>query len=180
MAKSPRHEDISMIILKKSYLRKRHSVSLLHAHLVFCTKYRRRVVTRRAFDMLRTSMRKTAQALDVDLVAVESDGDHLHVMICYPPTLSLSNIVKRLKGASSRFIRQQRLPEILKQLWGSHFWSPSYFVVSCGGAPLETVKSYVENQQNPERKRKMNAPNAPKSKRKPYPLAEVRGLRALE
>lgn len=110
-----------MNIFKKKYQRKRHSVSLLHAHLVFCTKYRRRVISRRAFEHLRRSMRKTASNIGVELIAAQSDGDHLHLMIIYPPNTSLSEIVKRLKGASSRFIRQKKLPEILKQLWGSHF-----------------------------------------------------------
>lgn len=166
--------------LKKTYLRKRHSVSKLHAHLVFCTKYRRPVITRRAFDHLRQSMRRTAQNLGIDLIAVESDGDHLHLMILYPPSVSLSAIVKRLKGASSRHIRQQRLPEILKHLWGRHFWSPSYFVVSCGGAPLDIVKSYVESQQDPATKKRKAAARPLNVKRKSYPQAEVRGLRILD
>ena len=97
-----------MTKLKKNYQRKRHSVSLLHAHLVFCVKYRRRAITRRAFEILRRSMRKTAETIDIDLIAVQSDGDHLHLRICYPPTLSLSKIVHRLKGASSRHLRAQR------------------------------------------------------------------------
>jgi putative transposase len=169
-----------MGLLKKRYLRKRHSVSLLHAHLVFCTKYRRSVITRRAFGLLRKSMRHTAQILGVDLIAIESDGDHLHLMILYPPSLDLSTIVKRLKGASSRFIRILRLPEVLKQLWGRHFWSPSYFVVSCGGAPLETIRTYVENQNDPDTKIRKAASRPTKSKRKSYPQAEVRGLRILD
>jgi putative transposase len=99
-------------------------------------------------------------------------------MICYPPSLALSQVVKRLKGTSSQHIRQQKLPEISKKLWGKAFWSPSYFVVSCGGAPLDVVKTYVE-QQSPLRKKR----NKPASNRKTnsillYPRTEVRGLRA--
>ena len=86
----------------KTYRRRRHSVSLLHAHLVFTTKYRRRVITPRVFELLRRSMRRTAAGLGVRLVALESDGDHLHLMIAHPPSLALSEIVRRLKGASSR------------------------------------------------------------------------------
>ncbi len=124
-------------------------------------------------------MRKTSLTLGVELVALESDGDHLHLMICFPPTLSLSTIVKHLKGASSRFLRQHRLPEVTQKLWGNHFWSPSYFVVSCGGAPLEKVKSYVEQQQSPHRKKTPSAKSKLKRKNpRPYPRTEVRGLRA--
>ncbi len=153
-------------------------MSALHAHLVFCVKYRRRVITTRAFDILRRAMRQSARALEIDLIAIEADGDHLHVMICYPPALSLSKIVQRFKGASSRALRQRKLPEITRKLWGNAFWSPSYFVVSCGGAPLETVKAYVENQTNPHFKKTRNhqmTGNNPA----PYHRTEVRGLRAV-
>ena len=142
--------------MRKNYRRRRHSVSLLHAHLVFSIKYRRRVLTRRVFEILRQSMRQTAASMQVDLVAIEADGDHLHIMINYPPSLSLAKITQRLKGASSRAVLLRRLPEVLKKLWGHAFWSPSYFVVSCGGAPLEVVKSYVDNQTSPRRRRQRN------------------------
>ena len=168
-----------MNLLKKTYRRKRHSVSLLHAHLVFCTKYRRRVISNRAFGHLQRSMKKTAAIIGVYLIAIQSDGDHIHIMICYPPKLNLSEIVRRLKGASSRHIRRQRLPEVMKKLWGKAFWSPSYFVVSCGGAPLEKVKDYVENQQNPLRKNKIKSTSSTKwNSSKPYPRTEVPGFQA--
>ena len=160
----------------KSYRRRRHSVSLLHAHLVFTTKHRRRVITPRVFELLRRPMRRTAAGLGVRLIALESDGDHLHLMIAHPPSLALSEIVRRLKGASSRLVRQARLPEVIRKLWGKAFWSPSFFVVSCGGAPLEIVKAYVENQQAPDR-RKPRLRRGPEPER-PYPRTEVRGLRA--
>jgi len=147
---------------------------------VFCTKYRRSVITRRAFDRLRFSMKQTSQQIGIDIIAVQSDGNHLHLMVLYPPRLDLSTIVKRLKGASSRFIRSLRLPEVLKQLWGRHFWSPSYFVVSCGGAPLDVVKTYVDSQNDPDTKRRKAASRPVKPKRKSYPQAEVRGLRILD
>ena len=125
----------------KTYRRRLHSVSLLHAHLVFTTKYRRRVITPRVFELLRRSMQRTATGLDIRLIAIESDGDHLHLMLEHPPTLALSEIVRRLKGAASRLVRQARLPDILRKLWGKAFWSPSFFIVSCGGAPLDVVKA---------------------------------------
>ncbi len=90
------------------------------------------MITRRVFDLLRTSMRTTARAIGIDILAIESDGDHIHLMISYAPTIALSEIVRRLKGASSRLVRTMRFPEVLKKLWGRAFWSPSYFVVSCG------------------------------------------------
>ena len=119
-------------------------------------------------------MRHTAIEMQIDLIAIESDGDHLHIMIHYPPSLSLAKITQRLKGASSRAVRLRRLPEVLKKLWGRAFWSPSYFVASCGGAPLDVVKTYVENQMNPQRKRRTKPPS---SQWKPHPRTEVQGFR---
>ena len=124
----------------------------------------------RAFGIFRRSMRRTAQALGVDLVAIQPNDDHLHLMIHYPPHLGLSQIVKRLKGASSRHVRAQRLPEVTRKLWSAHFWSPSFVVVSYGGAPMETVKIYVDNQQNPLRKKHRKSASTPNRKNPaPYP-----------
>ena len=140
--------------MKKVYRRKNRSVSLLFAHMVFCSKYRRKVFTPAVFARLRKSFERTARMLEIDLLAVEADRDHVHLMISFPPRLALSTIVQRLKGAASRDVRAQKYPEIRRALWGAHFWSASYFVVSCGGAPLEVVKRYVENQNSPDRRRK--------------------------
>ena len=148
--------------MKKTYKRHAHSVSLLHAHLVFVVKYRRSVITRQVFDILKRVMRAQAKKLGATIEAIESDGDHLHVLLIYPPKLALSKLSQHLKGASSRVVRLKKLPEVTKKLWGSHFWSPSYFVVSCGGAPLDVVRTYVETQQlkslQPEKEK---APSAP-------------------
>jgi putative transposase len=86
----------------------------------------------------------------------------------------LSKVVQRLKGASSRALTMKRLSEITKRLWGKAFWSPSYFVVSCGGTPLDTVKAYVSNQTNPLRKTR-NKPllSLNRKTEKPYPRTEI-------
>ena len=140
--------------MMKVYRRKNRSVSLLFAHMVFCSKYRRKVFTPAVFARLRKSFERTARMLEIDLLAVEADRDHVHLMISFPPRLALSTIVQRLKCAASRDVRAQKYPEIRRVLWGARFWSASYFVVSCGGAPLEVVKRYVENQNSPDRRRK--------------------------
>jgi len=153
---------------------------MLHAHLVFVSKYRRHVMTKRVFDTIRKTMRQTANAIDVEIQAIESDGDHIHLMIAYAPNAALSEIVRRLKGASSRMVRKMRFPEILEKLWGAAFWSPSYFVVSCGGAPLEVVKSYVESQQAPGRRTQKSQPRCipnANGKKTLHPPTEVRGFR---
>ena len=65
------------------------------------------------------------------------------------PKFAVSNFVGKIKGKTSYFLRREFWPDVKKKLWGKHFWSPSYCVVSCGGAPLDIVKKYIENQRVP-------------------------------
>jgi putative transposase len=115
--------------------------------LVFVPKYRRKVITERVFRILRASWKSTCSDFECELREVGYETDHVHLLIGYPPKVALSMLVNSLKGVSARMLRAARLPEVEKKLWGSHFWSPSYCAVSCGGAPLEIVKRYVEAQR---------------------------------
>ncbi|UNC16291.1 IS200/IS605 family transposase (plasmid) [Acidiphilium multivorum] len=135
----------------------RHVVFLLHAHLVFSTKYRRGVLTDRVREFLRPAMAKICTDFEATLEAFDGEDDHVHLLVRYPPKVALSTLVNSLKGASSRLIRKEKFPEVTSRLWGGHFWSPSYCVVSCGGAPLEIIKQYVEQQRAPDRNRKKQA-----------------------
>jgi putative transposase len=63
--------------------------------------------------------------------------------------VALSRLVGSLKGVSARRLRQEYPGHIVKYLWGAHFWSPSYFAASCGGAPLSIIKEYLEQQKRP-------------------------------
>jgi putative transposase len=89
--------------------------------------------------------------MDADLAAWGANGDHVHLLVAYPPQLALSRLVNSLKGVSSRRLRQQGWPEVTRRLCGEAFWSPSYCVVSCGSAPVEIVRAYVEAQNAPGR-----------------------------
>jgi putative transposase len=80
---------------------------------------------------------------------VDGQADHLHLLVSMPPKVAPAKLVNSLKGVSSRFLRQQRFPEVRKALWGDHFWSPSYFVASTGGATLAKVKAYIRQQRPP-------------------------------
>ncbi len=125
--------------------RGRSCVFALHAHLVFVTKYRRRVFT----DEHLTAMQPVLSAVCADfgavLVEFNGEDDHVHLLIEYPPTVQLSRLVNSLKGVSSRRLRQRfRL-----RTHRDHLWSPSYFAASCGGAPLSIIREYVEQQRRP-------------------------------
>lgn len=82
-------------------------------------------------------------------IQFNGETDHVHMLLDISPSISISELVKILKSASSRIIRQE-FSEYLKQFFYKPvFWSSSYFVISCGGAPLETVKKYIQNQDSP-------------------------------
>ena len=126
----------------------RHCVFALHAHLVFVTKYRKRVFTSAALDIVKEVMHKVCDDFGVELAAFEGEDNHVHVLVNYPPQIQLSKLVNSLKGVSSRMLRQ-RMPAVANLYYKDVLWSPSYFAVSCGGAPLSVVKQYVEQQNRP-------------------------------
>jgi putative transposase len=125
----------------------RHVVHDLQVHLVFVPKYRKRVITERVFEVLRTSWETVCKDFECELREAGFEGDYVHLLVAYPPKVALSTLVNSLKGVSARMLRAAAFPEVERKLWGPHFWSPSYCAVSCGGAPLETVKRYVEQQR---------------------------------
>lgn len=124
----------------------------LHAHIILVTKYRRKVMTPRVARLLEDTFQEVCDRFECQLEEMETDKDHAHLLIAYPPKVQLSKLVMSLKTNSSKRIREQSWPEVTQALWGDHFWSPSYCAVSCGGAPLEIVKQYIQNQQKPNRK----------------------------
>ena len=127
----------------------RHCVFALHAHLVFVTKYRRGVFTKEVIDDLRVIFAGVCLDFEAQLVEFDGEDDHVHLLVNYPPKVALSALVNSLKGVSSRMIRKKNYPSVRRKLWGGALWSPSYFAASCGGAPIEIVRQYIEQQRTP-------------------------------
>jgi putative transposase len=130
----------------------RHVVYRLHAHIVLITKYRRGVLTDRVRELLITTAREVCEHHGAMLVEADGETDHLHLLIDYPPKVALARLVGAIKTNTSKRVREQNWPEVRRALWGEHFWSPSYCVVSTGGAPIETVRRYIQQQREPNRK----------------------------
>ncbi len=128
----------------------RHVVFNLHVHLVFVTKYRRRVFTKAILDDLRDVFTRICSDFEAELVEFDGEEDHVHLLVTYPPKMAISRLVNSLKGVSSRLIRQKRYPSVQKRLWGDSLWSPSYFAGSCGGAPISIIRQYIEQQNSPD------------------------------
>ncbi|MGH3970225.1 MAG: IS200/IS605 family transposase [Mycobacterium sp.] len=132
-----------------TYRRARHNVSLLHAHLVFVTKYRRKVFTDAMLTFCEHTMRTVCTEFDVELVEFNGEADHVHLLVAYPPTLAISTLVQRRKGRTAHTVRREYTGVYVRARMRGHLWSPSYFAVSCGGAPLSITKQYINGQARP-------------------------------
>jgi putative transposase len=87
--------------------------------------------------------------MGAELKEFDGEDDHVHLLVAYPPKLSISRLVNSLKLVSARLLRKRDFPEVRRKLWGNHFWTPSYYAGSCGGASLRTVKCYIQAQRSP-------------------------------
>lgn len=127
----------------------RHCVFNRHVHLVFVTKYRRDGFTKAILNDLQEIFASVCADFEAELVAFDGEDDHVHLLVNYPPKVAISKLVNSLKGISSLLIRKKNYPNIQKKLWKRALWSPSYFAGSCGGAPIEIIRQYIEQQQTP-------------------------------
>ena len=130
--------------------RGRHVAYNLHVHLVFVAKYRRKVFTKEILDDMRGILESVCTDFEAQLVDFDGENDHVHLLVHYPPKVSISKLVNSLKGVSSRMIRKKNYPSIHEKLWGGALWSPSYFAGSCGGAPITIIRQYIEQQNTPD------------------------------
>lgn len=122
-----------------------HSVFLLHYHLVMCIKYRRKVIDDSISDRLKDIFVDIAPNYGVELLEWNHDIDHVHLLFKAKPNTEISKLINAYKSASSRRIKNE-FTSIRKYLWKEYFWSKSYCLVTTGGAPLDVVKQYIENQ----------------------------------
>jgi len=122
----------------------------MHVHLVFVTKYRRGVFTAQMLHDLRTSFTGVCSDFESQLVEFDGEEDPVHLLVNYTPKIAVAALVNSLKGVSSRLIRLKNYPSIRRMLRGKSLWSPSYFVGSCGGAPIAVIRQYIEQQRTPD------------------------------
>ena len=133
----------------KDLRRGRTCVFVLHVHLVFVTKFRRKVFTKEILVQTREIFKSVCKDFGAELVEFEGERDHVHLLVNYPPKFSISKLVNSLKGVSARLLRKKGYPTIVKYLWSGSLWSPSYFASSCGGAPISIIRQYIEGQKTP-------------------------------
>ncbi|HEY4565674.1 IS200/IS605 family transposase [Planococcaceae bacterium Storch 2/2-2] len=122
-----------------------HSVFLLHYHLVLVVKYRRRVFDSEISDFAKNMFAEIGSKYNISLVEWNHDKDHIHILFKAHPNSGLSKFINAYKSASSRLIKRD-FPHIKKKLWKEMFWSRSFCLLTTGGAPIDTIKKYIENQ----------------------------------
>ncbi|EDV0263045.1 IS200/IS605 family transposase [Salmonella enterica subsp. salamae] len=135
--------------MELTYRTGRHCVFVLHCHLIFITRYRGKVFNAAQLATLERIIRNVCGQFECEVVDFNEKSDHVHMLLNFPPKVAISKLVNRLKWASSRRMKLHH-PELHKPAWKSDaLWSPSYFAGSGGGAPLEVIKKYIEDQNRP-------------------------------
>ena len=122
-----------------------HSVFLMYYHLIVVIKYRRKVIDDAISDRLREIFEYIQPNYNITLQEWNHDRDHVHVLFKAHPNSELSKFINAYKSASSRLIKKE-FPIIRKSLWKEYFWSRSFCLLTTGGAPIETIQRYIENQ----------------------------------
>ena len=128
--------------------RNSHSVTRFTAHLVWVTKYRYPVLKGDIQARCRELIIQICDAEDVQILKGVVSKDHIHMHIEYPSKLSISDLVKRLKGRSSRRL-QDEFPALKKRYWGQHFWAIGYGGWSTGNITEDMVQDYLEHHRSP-------------------------------
>ncbi len=127
-----------------------HCIYALNYHLVMVTKYRRKCITAPMLGRLREIAAQRCKDWGGELIEFNGEPDHVHILIELPPNLDLSKFVNNLKTTTSRLIRRDFAKQLSRVYRKPVFWSRSYCIISCGGAPLSVIKQYVEHQAAPE------------------------------
>lgn len=118
-------------------------------HVVWCPKYRRKVLVGKVKTRLKEVLRETSETISVDIIEMEIMPDHVHLLLDVDPQYGIHKAVKQLKGRTS-FVLRNEFKELTTKL--PTLWTNSYFVSTVGGAPLEVIKKYIENQEKSQRK----------------------------
>jgi putative transposase len=123
-----------------------HSVHQLHVHLVWSTKYRYEVLRGDVQLRCRNLLRQTCDTLDIPILKGVVSKDHIHLHLSYPPKLSISEILKRLKGRSAKILLTE-YSELKKRYWGGHLWGIGYGAWSTGNITDEMIQDYLNHHK---------------------------------
>ena len=131
---------------KKDFDSNNHAVFKLVYHLVLIVKYRRKVINEQMQKLLVGTFQEYAERHGVKLEEANGEEDHMHFLFRAPPNIDLSSFINVLKTQTSRRVRKRYWGKIKTKLWKDKFWSQSYILLTCGGAPIEVIRQYIEEQ----------------------------------
>jgi putative transposase len=130
--------------MSSAFKRNKNIVYSCKYHVVWCPKYRRKVLVGDVESRLKAILQTVAQERQAEIIEMEVMPDHVHMLVEVDPQYSIHRLVRQFKGRSSRLLRQE-FPKLRSRL--PTLWTNSYFVATVGGAPLAVIKQYIENQK---------------------------------
>jgi putative transposase len=128
------------------YRKGAHTTYDLKYHVIWCTKYRYRVLIGDVGYRVRELTREICTANYIDIISGSLSPDHVHLLISVPPSISISKTMQYIKGKSSRKIMME-FEHLRKRYWGQHIWARGYFAVTVGNLNERQIQEYIENQE---------------------------------
>jgi putative transposase len=126
-----------------------HCVFSLNYHLVLVTKYRRKCLTGEMLGVIDRLAKERCESRDGRLIEINGEADHVHLLVSLPPHIALSEFVNALKTNTARVLRRDFAKALASHYSEPVLWSRSYFAMTVGGAPIEVLRQYIENQDRP-------------------------------
>lgn len=128
------------------YKRNRHALYKLTYHLVVVTKYRHKCINEDIMKRLKEIANNLFSKWNCEIIEMSGEEDHIHILFEAPPQINLANTINSFKTVTSRYIRKEFESHLKNYYWKPVFWSRSYMILTTGGAPLEVIKKYIEEQ----------------------------------
>ena len=116
-------------------------------HIVWCVKYRHKIITEQIENRLIEILSKIADDNGFQILECNTDNDHIHLLVNCSPQHYIPDMIKALKGVSARLLMKEFGEELKRKLWGDHLWNPSYFVATVSENTEEQIRKYIQNQK---------------------------------
>ena len=133
--------------MSEEYRHGSHTMYSIHLHIVWVTKYRKKVLKGEIANRVRDIVREECRKKKVDILKGHVSSDHVHIMVSIPPHVTISRLVQHIKGKSA-YILLSQFGQLRRQYWGRHIWARGYFCRSSGNVTDEVIKAYIENQKH--------------------------------
>jgi len=141
----------------REYLHRGHTITDIKFHFVWATKYRYPVLVDEVGHRVREIVREVCESREITIVKGVVSKDHVHILAMCPPHLAPADVMKWVKGRSSRKL-QMEYPHLRKRYWGQHVWARGYFCASTGSVTEEMIRAYVEAHGKPDQDFKVEEP----------------------